>query len=186
LDVDGFALLAEVGPRDDQAREYLTYLLSAFTRYAHVEEGISPTKTEMARDELYRYFVSRSAGDLGPYSSRGRRGKRRAKKHRKKPTTGQHPLCPDPKTLDRFLGEMFGFMSVRHYQASAMFELIPVWLRFLEKYDLVDEEIQKGTLKELSYLGNHLVQYLEANDFDPLPRQNLEEWPAPVTHMQTS
>ncbi len=144
------------GETEDLAKENLDYLLAAFTHYAHVEEGISRTKVEMAHDELSRYLAQRREGELDEF---------------------QHPLCPDAKTLDQFLTQLVGFLSFQYYEAFALFELVPVWLRFLAKYELLDEETRQKTVQELSYIRGHLIQATENNISDPAVLENLTDWP---------
>ena len=160
--------------KDDPAADNFALLLAAFTHYAHVEAGIARTKVEMARDKLSRYFALRRQGELE--DEEPGYGRRPRRKTRKRSTV--HPLCPDAKTLDHYLAQyLFGFLSFQYYEAAALFELIPVWLRFLTKYNLLDEKARQKTIKELDYLKGHLIQIAAKAISDPAVRENLVDWP---------
>jgi hypothetical protein len=68
-------------------------------------------------------------------------------------------------------------MSFCHYEAFALFELLPAWLRFLTKYALLDEETQWQTIKELSYLKDHLILFATNSMTDLALQYNLADWP---------
>ena len=159
---------------EDPAVNNFTLLLAAFTHYAHAEAGIARTKVEMARDKLSHYFALRRQGELE--DEEPGYGRRRKRKTRRQPTT--HPLCPGAKSLDHYMAQyLFGFLSFQYYEAAALFELIPVWLRFLTKYDLLDEKTRQKTIQELSYLKGDLVQIATNAISDPAVRENLADWP---------
>ena len=164
------------GKKKDPAKDNLAYLLATFTRYAHVEEGISRTKVEMARDELSRYFLLRHQGELGKPGTQASR-KKRSQKQKSRGRISEYPLCPDAKTLDRYLAQRMGFMSFKHYETFALYELIPAWLRFLTKYRLLDEDTRQKTVKELGYLKEHLIRFADNNLYNPVMKDNLVDWP---------
>jgi hypothetical protein len=76
------------------------------------------------------------------------------------------------------MARLLGFMSFRYYEAAALFELMPVWLRFLTKYDLLDEETRRWVVQSLSYLKGHLVQIADSQLSDPAVKENLSDWPS--------
>ncbi len=162
------------GEKDDPAKDNFIFLLAAFTHYAHAEAGIARTKVEMARDELSRYFSLRRQGELDDAEPEyGRRPKRNTRKQ-----STSHPFCPDAQTLDRYLAQhLLGFLSFQYYEAAALFELIPVWLRFLTKYGLLDGETRQQTLKELGYLKGYLIQIAAKAVSNPAMQENLADWP---------
>ena len=148
-----------------------TYLLDAFLYYAHHEEGVPFTRAGMAQQELAEYLIGQEKDSPG---------KNRLSRSRKQPgqTQGQpYSLYPDAKTLDPYLGELMGFLSFRFYEASALFELLPAWLRFLAKYNLLDESVHEKLLQSLNYLKDPLVQIVRQQLTDPLVEENLTGWP---------
>lgn len=165
------------GKKKHPAQDRYACLLAAFTHYACHVEGVSLTKAEMARDELDRYLIQRRQGELDETGDDyGRRSKRRRKRKTKHGVT-QHPLCPDAQTLDKYMAQLMGFMSFQYYKAFALFELIPTWLRFLTKYDILDEENEQQTVQALSYLKGYLIQIADNHLSDPAVKENLMEWP---------
>lgn len=159
---------------EEQVQENLRHLLAAFSYYAHDEEGFARTKIKMACDELAKYLGQRREGELDKSEAdHGRRFRRKRKqKQQQRP-----PLRPDAKTLNVYLDRLLGFMAFRYYEACALFELIPIWLRFLTKYDLLEEETRRETLQELSGIKGHLTQIVGKQISDPLPQENLADWP---------
>lgn len=144
-------------------------LCDAFLHYAHVAEGVSWAKAQMAREELAKYFFKRERGELEP--ERPPKARRKGKKPQ-----FQSNLSPNHATLDRFIPSFFYGISFRFYEASAFFELIPVWLRFLVKYDLLEEEAIQESIRSLSALHGSLLKMAREQVADPLPAQNLENW----------
>jgi hypothetical protein len=76
------------------------------------------------------------------------------------------------------MARLMGFMSFRYYEVAALFELMPVWLRFLTKYDLLDEETRQWVVQSLSYLKGYLVQIADSQLSDPAVKENLSDWPS--------
>ncbi|MFZ0544020.1 MAG: hypothetical protein WAM60_01185 [Candidatus Promineifilaceae bacterium] len=170
-------ILSNNKKRRDGVNENYLYLFSAFTHYAHEEEGIALTKAKMVVDELKNYFELRHKGELDKTVNDDGRRRKRKRKQRNKQIVSDHPLCPDAATLDTFMARLMGFMSFRYYEAAALFELMPVWLRFLTKYDLLDEETRQWVVQSLSYLKGHLVQIADSQLSDPAVKENLLDWP---------
>ncbi len=164
------------GKNNESAEECFSYLLASFTYYAR-NKGMDSTKVEMACDGLSRYFGQRHEGELDESEMAYGSGRKRAQKRKGKKKQSRHPLCPDAKTLDRYLAQLMGFMSFQKYEAFALFELIPVWFRFLIQSELLDEETRKGVLQELSYLKGQRIQITENDVTDPAMKENVLDWP---------
>jgi hypothetical protein len=161
--------------KDDPAMGNAALLLTAFTYYAHTEGRFARTKVEMARQNLADYVIKRHEGELDPSDVAHGRAKRRKKSKGK--TTPQNPICPDAKTLDSYMAQLMGFMSFRFYEAFALYELVPTWLRFLTQYNLLTEEDRQQTLDDLRYLKAHLTTIADKQTSDPTVRENLAAWP---------
>ena len=160
--------------KNDPAKRAFALLLAAFTHYAHVEEGIPRTKAEMAGDEISNYIAQRHAGELDEDDFDYEFGRRPRRKRRKKT---YYALRPDAKTLDRYMAQLMGFMSFRYYETYALFELIPVWLRFLTKYELLDEKTRLQIIKEMNYLKDPIIEIATNKVTDPTLKLNVVDWP---------
>jgi len=160
--------------KDDPSGGAFALLLASFTHFAHVEAGIPRAKVEMACDEINNYISQRHAGELDAENSNYEFGHRPKRKKRKKP---YYALRPDAKTLDRYIAQLMGFMSFRYYETYALFELLPVWLRFLTKYGLLDEETRVQTIKEIAYIKEPLIEIATNKVSDPVLKSNMVEWP---------
>jgi hypothetical protein len=148
-----------------------------FLGYAHREEGISLTKGELARHQLYTYILKRVDGQLEPRARRFRdRGRPRRQKRRGKPQPDAPPLCPDHATMDRFLAETMPFINPQWHKTAATFELIPAWLRFLELRGFIDAEQHAQTRQALEPLRDAIGPLLERHMADPSLSQSLRAW----------
>jgi hypothetical protein len=124
-----------------------------------------------------RYILERHAGELEPQESPFealQRPKRR--KGRRKPRQPRHLLCPDRGTLDRFLGELLGFINPQRYKAAATLELVPAWLRCLESRQLIDSEQRAQTMLELRGLDTVLRKVWQGYSPDPALQRGLDNW----------
>jgi hypothetical protein len=165
------------GKKQTPTEDNYTYLMAAFTHYAHHEKGVPLTKSEMVSEQLSRYFTRRHEGELDEVTDdHGRRPQRRRQRKPKKDIT-QHPLCLDARSLDRFMTQLLGIFTFRYYDVSALFELIPAWLSFLYKYNLLENETQQQTVHALSYLKGDLIQIADKQLSDPAVKENLRDWP---------
>lgn len=63
-----------------------------------------------------------------------------------------------------------------YYRASALFKIIPAWLRFLEMRQLIDADVRIQTLGHLGHQADSLGQIFNEYIFDPNPRQGLDAW----------
>ncbi len=165
-----FERLAGKGKKDPN-NSHFTYLLDAFLHYAHYEERVPFTRAGMAQQELAEYLIGQD---------KDQPGKNRLSRSRKQPgQTQEQPyyLYPTAETLDSYLGELMGFMSFRFYEVSALFELLPAWLRFLAKYNLLDQKVHEKLLQSFNYLKDPLIQIARQQLTDPLVETNLAGWP---------
>lgn len=161
--------------KDDPTKIKFSNLLAAFAYYAHAEGAFPLTKIEMACDQLSEYISLRFQGDLGrPGPGQNPRPKRA---RRKSVTPIRYLFYPDASTLDRYLAKLMGFMSFQHYEAFALFELIPAWLRFLVRYDLLEETTRQQIIDELSYLKKAFIQIAANQLTDPALKENMIKWP---------
>src|SRR5262249_1629197 len=138
----------------DPAVQALDDLSLTFLGELHRIEGVSLARGDLARKAIMRYILERHAGELEPSESPfdfGRRPKVQ-KPPRPAPPAPPHPLCPDRATLDHFIGGMLGFISPQYYDAAATLELVPAWLRFLERHELLTAERRALGLNELRKL----------------------------------
>jgi hypothetical protein len=138
------------------------------------EEGIPRTKVEMVRDEISNYTSQRHARELEEEDFDYEFGRRPKRRRRKK---AYYALRPDAKTLDRYMAKLMGFMSFRFNETYALFELIPVWLRFLTKYELLDEKTHVQTISEMNYLKDPINKMATNQITDPALKPNVVDWP---------
>ena len=162
---------------EDTAVTNLRWLFFAFVYYLHTVENVSYPKADMARREFFKYFLQRHEGDLDSQENNWLQPTwRKPPKRKRKKKKGRRPLCPDRQTLDRYMSRRIGFMSSRFFAASALFEMVPAWLRFLQKYQIIDAAQQEQTLLKLKGLDTEWLSVLEHAVSDPLLLENAKQW----------
>jgi hypothetical protein len=159
----------------DQGAINLSRLISAFVGCLRREEGVPFPRGELVRQELYRYFMRRNAGDLDPRPSMLERAMHPNRKLPKPPRPA-HPLCPERVTLDVHLGAMMGLMSGLYHSAAALFQAMPAWLRFLESRRLIDAGTSRNVAAELLPLHALLLEVWQRYTDDPLLYRQGQEW----------
>ncbi len=167
----------------DEAYERGAYnlfdLAMAFVAYAHSVTGASYAKAEMAAQEIHRFILRRErqtleyqegvySSSLGPDEQPGG--------HAKKFKEYKHLLCPDRERLDRYLAEMFDPVTAQSHNVSAVIELIPAWLRFIESEGLIEAELRERTLRDLAPVTGDLRRKLEASPIDPALALAISRW----------
>ncbi len=152
-------------------------LIGAFVGYLRREKGVPFPKGELVREALYRYFTRRHEGELDPSPSMLEQAMN-PKFKLPKPPPPAHPLCPEATTLEVYLAEMMGFLSGRYYNAAALFQAIPAWLRFLESLRLIDAATSKKVTADLLPLHASLMRIWETYTDDPHLYRHGKAWPA--------
>jgi hypothetical protein len=161
----------------DKGRQNLHELSIEFLGYLRREEEVPYTKGELGREQIVRYILERHAGELEPQESPFEALQRpKKRKRRRKPRRPRHLLCPDRGTLDRFFGDLLGFINPQRYKAAATLELVPAWLRFLESRQLIDSEQRSRTMLELRGLDTELRKVWQEYSPDPALQRGLDNW----------
>jgi hypothetical protein len=166
----------EETPSDDGAHN-LPRLIAEFVGYLRRREGVPFSKGQLARGELFQYFVRRQEGDLNPRPSM----LESALHPRRKlppPPKPIHPLCPERVTLDVCLAGKVGILSHLPHRAAALFEVMPAWLRFLESRRLIDAATRTKVVASLLPLQKSVLRMWETYREDPALFRAAERWPA--------
>jgi hypothetical protein len=161
----------------------LYHLTLDFLGYLHRDEGVPYAKGELGRRELHRFIMDRHYGRLENRESMLQSVQRDIdrKKGRKtmpirKYRRYEHMLVPDPKRLDHHLSGLLDMMNQLYHRASALFELIPGWLRFLEIKQLTDDATRTQGTAQLAPLADSLGRIFARYEEDPAPGQALGGW----------
>jgi hypothetical protein len=160
----------------DQGALNLFRLITEFVGYLRREEGVPFPQGDLVSQELYRYFVARSEGDLDPRPSMLEQAMH-PKRKLPKPPRPAHPLCPERVTLDVHLAGLMDWMNGLYHSAAALFQAVPAWLRFLESRRLIDAETGKKVMTELFPLHTTLLRFWEQYTDDPNLYRQGQEWP---------
>jgi len=162
----------------DEGRQNLAQLSWEFLNYLFHQEQVPYTKGELARAELYQYILRRfegkleqDGGSMFDIFSHPKRKKQRSPKSRPQ----RHLLCPDRGTLDRYLGELLGFINPQYYKVVTLLELVPAWLRFLESRQLISREQLEQTLAEVRGMDTELSKVVQDNP-DPALLAAMTTW----------
>jgi len=160
------------------------YLLTIeFLGHLRCVEGVPYAKGELGRRELHQFILGRHYGRLEYRESMleaAERDIKRKQSRRLKPKRKyrkyEHTLVPDPERLEHFLADLLDMMNQLYYRASAFFEIIPPWLRFLEMHRLIEAESRIRTLDRLAHLADDLNRIFEKYAVDPNPGQAIHGW----------
>lgn len=159
------------------AAENLTTLLVEFLAYAHQSGQMAYSRANLAAPELRVYFSMRRIGQLAPRDSVAdlmRGGPRPLPDARfgKEP----HPLVPDRTTFENYVSRLLHFANPQPYRAAAVFEAVPVWLRFLTGRNLVDAAGMQTALGDVGGMRDRLADFWEEQVPDPALQRGLENW----------
>lgn len=145
-----------------QAKQNLKRLCIEFLKYLHKEKDISYLKADMACRGIQSYVLDCQSGKL-----------------KNLPHNKQHDniLCPNAKTMDTFLVRYLEMFVFQPYVAAAIMELLPQWLLFLKKKDLLDENLLQKTIASCDKLKNNLIEILRRQLGDAtVENQILQKW----------
>jgi hypothetical protein len=161
----------------------LYHLTIEFLGYLRCVEGVPYTKGELGRRELHRFILDRHDGKLEYRESMlqsaqrdidRRKGRRLPPK--RKYRRYENVLVPDRDRLDRFLAGLLDMMNQLYHRTSALFEIIPAWLRFIEMHGLINAETRRQTLGDLIPLAERLGGIFNQYTDDPGPCQAIDGW----------
>jgi hypothetical protein len=91
------------------------------------------------------------------------------------PPQPAHPLCPDPVTLEEYLPRLLHPAKPQPYRAAATVGLIPIWLRFLQRREVIDTAVSTQVHRELSNVIEEWRNWVNAHP-DPALKQSLRSW----------
>jgi hypothetical protein len=164
------AHLAEHPPQNMAA------LLIEFLAFATKEGGVAYGRSNLVRQLLPTYFVERRTGQLNPRQDLG--DLMRSGRPIPKPPASFHPLAPDHDTMQRFLAKLLNYDPVRPYAAAAIFTLLPTWLHFLQKRDLLNSDTAAAKLDDLAKLKADLHNYFANLAGDETLATAVSQWSA--------
>ncbi|MEJ2109073.1 MAG: SEC-C metal-binding domain-containing protein [Acidobacteriota bacterium] len=171
----------DAGHPDSELNLY--HLTVEFLGWLHRDEGVPYAKGELGRRELHRFIMERHYGRLEYRESMMQSFQRDIDRKRggktmpmRKYRRYEHVLVPDPERLDHYLSDLLGMMNQLHHRASALFELIPGWLRFLEIKRLIDDATRIRTISLLAPLADSLGRIFARYAEDPGPGRALDGW----------
>ncbi|MBC8449852.1 MAG: SEC-C domain-containing protein [Chloroflexi bacterium] len=148
----------------EQWEENLSVLLFEFMADQRRRAGAPFSKSDLARDQLLE-LLHQQFTQPEDTSSKRRTGKRRSKaKKRARQQPAARPLsslAPRYASLDRHLVGQFGFLSAQPYKAAALTEMLPAYLHFLARLDLIHPTEMDDALGSLRPLAGHLRTALD-------------------------
>lgn len=161
----------------------LYHITVEFLGYLRRVECVPYAKGELGRRELHRFILDRHRGRLEYRESMLQSAQRDIAnwKGRRLPPKPKYPryenmLVPDRYRLDRFLAGLLDMMSQLHHRASALFEIIPAWLRFIEMHGLIDSGTRRKALDDLIPIAERLSRIFSRYTDDPGPYRAIEGW----------
>lgn len=135
--------------------------------------GVPLSRGELGRIALVNYLMQRHNNDRRSSAKRPRSARRLARIDSAELTANL--LCPDHKSLDGYMAQLLSLISSRFYQAAALLELTPAWLRFLQDQELISEQQRRTTLAELRKLVDDAAPIWEQHRSDPLVGRIIQD-----------
>lgn len=173
----------EVSDAQPSGELNLYHLTIEFLGYLRRVKAVPYSKGELGRRDLHRFILDRHDGKLEYRESMLKSTMRDIdrKKGRRLPPMRKYRryeniLVPDPERLEHFLAGLLDMMNQLYHRASALFGIIPAWLRFLEMRGLIDAEVSSQALGHLALLADDLGRILNEYHDDPSLNPALNGW----------
>ncbi|MFQ6039763.1 MAG: SEC-C metal-binding domain-containing protein [Candidatus Poribacteria bacterium] len=130
--------------------------------------GVPFSRSEFARVFLSSLLYEQMTGVQGQQrrSGRGRRSNRRGSRSQLS-APNQSPLVPTYEALDKSLAELFGFLNLQLYKAGAVVELLPAYLHFLARLNLIHPTEMDAALEKLRAIASSMITLLERTASEP-------------------
>ena len=132
--------------------------------------GVPLSRSEFVRNFLssllYEQMAAPAGGQRQRRSSRGRRPRKRSSRSRLSESY-QSPLVPNYESLDKALAEFFGFLNLQVYKAGAVVELLPAYLHFLARLNLIHPTEMDTALERLRPIASSVIELLEHSAGEP-------------------
>lgn len=149
----------------DQWGKNLWTLLLEFVADRH-RAGVPLSRGYMARTQLGEFLSWQlSNPTLSEDRPEKKKGGRLAKQ------LDGSSLVPRRAPLDRFLVKLFPFLGAQPYKAAALMELLPAYLHFLARINLIHPTEMDQALEELRPLSQHVPGILRNYGADPVAVQ---------------
>jgi hypothetical protein len=162
---------AEEAARQDRRFTQLGY---EFVRYAVREGGHSPNKVELVRRWMRSYLLKPEVERDSMRMPSAFQGLEVATRK------AVHPLCPDARSLMKWLEVASGDFYFDRSIAAAWYELIPLWLQFLAMKGIVTPDQRARAQRDLSVIRPHVQKILSGHPLTPLYQENLRRaWGEP-------
>jgi hypothetical protein len=134
-------------------------------------EGVALSRGELARTTLVIYIADRRAGRIGLIA---RPPKAKGSPQVTGTAAAVRLLVPDRATLEHFVSHMFNPLTPAYYEAVAVIELTPAWLRFLQAQELITAEQRASALRDLRRLVADVAPIWGQRGADPAVGANIK------------
>lgn len=145
----------EEGRRFDKK---LLALSSTFLGWLHREKGMTYSKANLARGELFTFLIQRLHGDLKHVDF--------LKQIPFKDNRAIQNLIPDRENLDACLAGSFSLFNPKLHRGVAFMECIPHWLEYLAQRGLLDEDYRRMIFDALSTLYTEMEGFLDGKGWE--------------------
>jgi len=143
-------------------------LLLDFMADQKERNGIPFSRSEFARVFLSSLLYEQMTGPAGGQRQRSGRGRRSTRGSRSQlSASNQSPLAPTYELLDKSLVKLFGFLNLQLYKAGAVVELLPAYLHFLARLNLIHPTEMDTALEKLRAIATSMITLLERTASEP-------------------
>ena len=170
---------------EDPAKVHLNGLIHQFKHYGYFEENIPMPHLLEGSYHLYRFLLARGFGDLdNDEPSLFNTPKIKRKKHGQKtkpqeiPLEATHPLIFTTQEFKRYMKRYgYRFLFTPYHNLGSFLEIVPVWLRFLNKLEFLNKDRNQDILIKLKLQVEELNKLCESATHDKALVAKLQNWP---------
>ena len=129
-------------------------------------EGFLFPKARLAKMAIKDYIIYRVEGKLEYKDSLIERIAVPKQKRKKIISYFDHILCPDKVTTERFISNCLSVWSLKLFNGIIFYEIIPLWLKFIESKGLIDVEIRQKTISSIHELFDTMQKIITNHSKD--------------------
>lgn len=173
--------------QEDPAITHLSKLINNFKHYGHDEESIPITRLMSGTEHLGRILLTRGRGEYDDREvSRYRQSKSPSRKSKAKKLEESkfqvlirtHPLLFNTQQFKGYMDRYgYRFLFTPYHELASFFEIIPVWLRFLNKRNFLEEDFNKDILIRLKPQIEEFAKICEGATQDNALHAKVQNWP---------
>jgi len=145
-----------------------------FTHYLRKDKGYEWSRACTAGDQLCRYFLERSDGELRPRQSMMREQKGEPASEQTD-VRSEEQFLPDKETFHIFLKDLLPRIKPQDYTVATVAIAVPHWLDFTMEHSLAEAEAVQQVQQNMTPLYEELKERFRKRFPDRMIQEKLDE-----------